>query len=113
MITRDLFRVLLGGSSQVRMVIRVGPGCVLPDHLLGEAYVLLNFDHVTPSYTALTMGDRHVEATLGFNGRPFHVHIPWACVHVLEAPGLAQITFPVHDAPAPEAAPPRKLRLVH
>jgi hypothetical protein len=112
-------------------------GVVLPERLLGDGHVRLNYGyHFTPPIPDLAVDDDGIHATLSFDRRAIATFVPWSAVYLIAdfdgngavwqddipADLLDQIGAggePVTPAPTltptktPEEGPPKKPRPSH
>jgi stringent starvation protein B len=60
------------------------PGVVLPDRLLGDGHVRLDYGlHFTPPIPDLDVGDEGIRATLSFSRQPTVTFVPWTAVYLI------------------------------
>jgi stringent starvation protein B len=103
---------LARGVTMVHLDAR-RPGVVVPAQYTDEAHLRLNLSY-RYSIPDLEVGDRDVQATLSFGGRPFHCVLPWEAIFGItsQASGDGQVwpedlpvevvqTFAERHAPAP------------
>lgn len=59
-------------------------GVVLPERLLGDGHVRLNYGyHFTPPIPDLVVDDEGIHATLSFDRRPFGTFVPWRAIYLI------------------------------
>jgi hypothetical protein len=60
------------------------PGVRLPDRLLGDGHVRLDYGHgLTPPIPDLDIGDDGITATLSFSRVPFQTFVPWTAIYLI------------------------------
>jgi hypothetical protein len=60
------------------------PGVRLPERLLGEGHVSLNYGYrLTPPIADLDVSEDGITATLSFNRQPFATFVPWTAVYLI------------------------------
>ncbi|MBK7537303.1 MAG: hypothetical protein IPI49_18435 [Myxococcales bacterium] len=76
------------------------PGVELPEHLRGNARLVLRFGYgLTPSIADLTVDDSRISGTLTFGGVPFLCKIPWAAMYAAMVEGEERGTVWPEDVP--------------
>jgi hypothetical protein len=59
-------------------------GVVLPERLLGDGHVRLDYGHhFSPPIPDLIVDDDGIHATLSFNRAPFQTFVPWSAVYLI------------------------------
>jgi stringent starvation protein B len=81
---KDVMLALLGrAEARVHLDAR-RPGVVLPERLLGEGHVRLDYGYgLTPPIFDLKVDDDGIHATLSFNRVPFATFVPWSAVYLI------------------------------
>ena len=96
------------------------PGVKLPDRLLGDGHVRLDYGYgLTPPIPDLEIGEEGIRATLSFNRVPFDTFVPWTAVYLVAdydgngavwqediPPDLLEGMAPA-DPPTPQPEPPK------
>ena len=108
------------------------PGVKLPDRLLGDGHVRLDYGYgLTPPIPDLEIGEEGIRATLSFNRVPFDTFVPWTAVYLvadydgngavwqedippdlLEGMAPADPPTPPPEPPKPQKGRPNHLKLV-
>ena len=108
---------LLLARGMVAVHVDPRKGATLPDHLAGQPAVCLNLSLRFPG--SMAVDDDGVRAVLNFNGVPFSVALPWACIFAVASHvGAGSPAWP-EDIPDEIAAGKvalrerPKLRIVH
>jgi hypothetical protein len=59
-------------------------GVVLPERLLGDGHVRLDYGYgLKPPIPDLQLDDQGVRATLSFNRAPFQTFVPWSAIYLI------------------------------
>ncbi len=117
---QEVMRALLERSeARVHLDARRA-GVVLPERLLGDGHVRLDYGYgFQPPIPDLVIDDKGIHATLSFSRVPFRTFVPWESVYLIAdfdgngavwqedlPPDLLEGVAPAETMPPPEPPPP-------